>query len=95
MFLADVLSKPETGPLPHFQYRDYGSLVSLGPFAAVGSLIGGRTGRELLVGGLTARVLYRLMYQKHVLALHGFARMAAQTVSHWIRNKVMPPVKLH
>ncbi|MGH8809352.1 MAG: NAD(P)/FAD-dependent oxidoreductase [Noviherbaspirillum sp.] len=95
MFLAEVLTRPEAGALPHFQYRDYGSLVSLGPFAAVGMLIGGAAGREMLVGGLMARVLYRLMYQKHVLALHGFARMAAQTIAHWIRGKVTPPVKLH
>jgi NADH dehydrogenase len=29
------------------------------------------------------------------MALHGFVRMAAQSVAHWIRGKVTPPVKLH
>lgn len=95
MFLAEVLSQPQTGSLLNFQYRDYGSLVSLGPFAAIGVLIGGLKQREMLVGGLAARVLYGLMYQRHVMSLHGFIRMAAQSLAHWIRGKVTPPVKLH
>jgi NADH dehydrogenase len=49
----------------------------------------------MLVGGIAARVLYGLMYQKHVMALHGFLRMAAQSLAHWLRGKVTPPVKLH
>ncbi|HJV83364.1 NAD(P)/FAD-dependent oxidoreductase [Noviherbaspirillum sp.] len=95
VFLAEVLARQQDGILPGFQYRDYGSLVSLGPFAAVGVLIGGLKGREMLVGGWAARMLYSLMYQSHVMALHGFIRMAAQTLAHWIRAKLTPPVKLH
>jgi len=95
MYLAEVLSKEARANSQGFHYRDYGSLVSLGPFAAVGSLIGGVSGREMLIGGVTARLLYALMYQKHVMALHGFVRMAAQSVLHWLRGKVSPPVKLH
>ncbi len=95
MFLADVLSRLCGHTPPHFQYRDYGSLVSLGPFAAIGSLMGRASGREMLVGGMTARLLYALMYRKHVMSLHGFVRMAAQALAHWLRAKVMPPVKLH
>jgi NADH dehydrogenase len=95
MFLAEVLAQPDGDTLPHFQYRDYGSLVSLGPVAAVGVLIGGTSGREVFVGGLMARVLYKLMYQKHIVALHGFMKAATQTLAHWIRTKVTPPVKLH
>lgn len=95
VFLAEVLSRPGRADLPAFQYRDYGSLVSLGPFAAVGVLMNGAKGREMLVGGMAARLLYGMMYQKHVLSLHGFARMAAQTVALWIRGKVTPPVRLH
>lgn len=98
VFLASVLAEANIDRLPHFQYRDYGSLVSLGPFVAVGLLIGslGRLGsRGVVVDGILARVLYRLMYRKHVLALHGFASMVAQTISHWLRDRLTPPVKLH
>ncbi|WP_420476578.1 NAD(P)/FAD-dependent oxidoreductase [Noviherbaspirillum sp. ST9] len=95
VYLADALVRAVGNRAAGFRYRDYGSVVSLGPFAAMGVLIGGANKREMLVGGMAARVLYRLMYQKHVMALHGFVRMAAQSVAHWIRGKVTPPVKLH
>jgi NADH dehydrogenase len=95
MFLADALARPASETLPAFAYHDYGSLVSLGPLAAVGVLTGQATGREWLLSGVMARVLYRLMYQKHMLALRGFVRMAAQTAAEWIRAKIQPPVKLH
>jgi NADH dehydrogenase len=95
MFLADLLSRQsgrgENKGRPVFQYHDYGSLVSLGPTAAVGAL----TSRGIPVGGFTARTLYALMYQKHMLALHGMLRMAMQSVSDWLRARLAPPVRLH
>ncbi|HYD94095.1 MAG TPA: NAD(P)/FAD-dependent oxidoreductase [Noviherbaspirillum sp.] len=94
-FLAEQLASPARAALPAFRYRDYGSLVSLGPFAAVGVLSGGMRKREMLVGGAAARLLYGLMYRRHIMSLQGFLRMAAQTLAHWIRSKVTPPVKLH
>jgi NADH dehydrogenase len=98
MFLAELLARKEPGPgsaRPEFRYRDYGSLVSLGPEAAVGVLTGALAGRNLWVGGAMARWLYALMYQKHMLALHGALRMAAQTLVDWLRARILPPVKLH
>jgi NADH dehydrogenase len=47
------------------------------------------------VGGAAARVLYRLLYQKHLLQLHGVARMVTHTLVDWLRAKVLPPVRLH
>lgn len=94
LFLAKIFPSP-ADPLPHFQYRDYGSLVSLGPSAAIGMLIGGAWGSGFFIDGALARALYRLMYRKHVLALHGFFVMAWQTAGHWMRGKIAPPVKLH
>lgn len=96
MFLAPQLAR--TGPAPstdRFAYRDYGSLVSLGPLAAVGMLIGSIGGRSLQVRGTLAIFLYSLMYRKHLMALHGFARMAARTLADWIQEKISPSVKLH
>ena len=98
MFLADLLARKDQRPKqprPDFRYRDYGSLVSLGPEAAVGVLTGALAGRNLPVGGAAARWLYALMYQKHMLALHGALRMAAQTLVDWLRARILPPVKLH
>jgi NADH dehydrogenase len=95
MFLADLLACKDDAPRAAFRYRDYGSLVSLGPDAAVGVLHGVLSGLRLPVRGATARWLYALMYQKHMLALHGAVRMAAQTLVDWLRAKILPPVKLH
>lgn len=78
-----------------FDYRDYGSVVSLGPLAAVGMLAATVGGRKLQIGGAAARWLYRLMYRKHLMALHGFVRMAARTLADWIAARISPSVKLH
>ena len=99
MFLAQQLAqqaKPgRASGQAAFAYRDYGSLVSLGPLAAVGVLYGTVGTRKIQVGGALARWLYAMMYRKHLMALHGFVRMAAHTVADWIGDKLAPSVKLH
>jgi NADH dehydrogenase len=95
MFLAQLLARPPEQRNALFEYRDYGSLVSLGPLAAVGVLTAHFGDRKLQVRGAVAIWLYGLMYRKHLMALHGFARMAARTVADWIAEKISPSVKLH
>ncbi|MES2315888.1 MAG: FAD-dependent oxidoreductase [Pseudomonadota bacterium] len=96
MFLAQVLAQgPDAAARAVFEYRDYGSLVSLGPQAAVGVLTAMIGKRKLQVRGAVAIWLYGLMYRKHLMALHGFARMAARTLADWIGEKISPSVKLH
>jgi NADH dehydrogenase len=82
-------------PLPDYTYRDFGSLVSLGHFSAVGSLMGGLIGGNMLIEGLFARFMYQSLYRMHIAALHGWARMALDTVAHWLRRSTAPRVKLH
>ncbi len=94
IFLAQVLAEQSPANAA-FAYRDYGSLVSLGPLAAVGALSGAPGMGSLQVGGIAARLLYALMYRKHLMALHGFVRMAARTVADWIVQKISPSVRLH
>ncbi|GAB2845044.1 NAD(P)/FAD-dependent oxidoreductase [Pseudoduganella ginsengisoli] len=95
VFLAGALARREGAPLPEFRYRDYGSLVSLGPVAAVGVLFGGSVARQLPVSGATANLLYGMMYQKHLMALHGVVRAAAVMLVDWLRKRITPSVKLH
>jgi NADH dehydrogenase len=95
-FLLKALAHRLDGrPLPEFTYRDFGSLVSLGHFSAVGNLMGGLIGGSMLVEGLFARFMYMSLYRLHVAALHGYPRMMLDTVAHWLRRRTLPRVKLH
>ena len=81
--------------LPEYTYRDYGSLVNLGRYSTVGSLMGALTGGNLFVDGMIARIMYKSLYKLHLMALHGFWSMALQTLARIISQRTEPQVKLH
>ena len=83
----------ENRPLKEFVYRDFGSLVSLGKFSTVGSLMGALVGRGLFVEGVFARLMYRSLYKMHEAALHGRLRTLLGLVAPGARPR--PTVKLH
>lgn len=93
--LRALANRLEGRPLPEFTYRDFGSLVSLGHFSAVGNLMGGLIGGNMLIEGLFARFMYMSLYRLHIAALHGYPRMVLDTVAHWLRRSTLPRVKLH
>jgi len=78
-----------------FRYRDFGSLVSLGNYQSVGTLMGFVTGGTLRLEGLLAKLFYMSLYRLHIWALHGFWRMALDTLARMIRSQTEPKVKLH
>lgn len=82
-------------PLKPFVYRDFGSLVSLGDYSTVGSLMGFVTGRKMLIEGFVAKMMYRSLYKMHETALHGFWKVALDTVSRLLTRRTEPHVKLH
>jgi NADH dehydrogenase len=82
-------------PLQPYQYRDFGSLVSLGEFSTVGNMMGGLIGGSLMIEGAFARLMYVSLYKMHELALHGFAKMALDTLARLITRRTEPHVKLH
>lgn len=82
-------------PLRPYRYRDFGSLVSLGEFSTVGNMMGGLIGGSLMVEGLFARTMYLSLYKMHELALHGFAKVALDTLARLIVRRTEPHVKLH
>jgi len=81
--------------LEPFRYRDFGSLVSLGAYSTVGSLMGALVGGELTVEGYFARLMYMSLYKLHELALHGYAKVALDTLARTIVRRTEPHVKLH
>jgi NADH dehydrogenase len=78
-----------------FRYRDFGSLVSLGSYQSVGTLMGFVSGGTLRVEGWLAKMFYLSLYRLHIWALHGFWRMALDTLARLIRRQTEPHVKLH
>ncbi len=82
-------------PLEPYHYRDFGSLVSLGHYSTVGSLMGFITGRKMLIEGFVAKLMYRSLYKMHEWALHGFWKVALDTFSRMITRRTEPHVKLH
>ena len=78
-----------------YHYRDFGSLVSLGSYQSVGTLMGFITGGTLRLEGFLAKMFYISLYRLHIWALHGFWRMALDTLARMIRSQTEPKVKLH
>jgi NADH dehydrogenase len=82
-------------PLTDYRYRDFGSLVSLGEFSTVGNMMGGLVGGSLMIEGTFARMMYLSLYKMHELALHGFPKVALDTLARLIVRRTEPHVKLH
>ncbi|MBI3041652.1 MAG: NAD(P)/FAD-dependent oxidoreductase [Betaproteobacteria bacterium] len=94
--LARMLPRRLAGePLKPWRYRDFGSLVSLGEYSTVGSLMGALLGGTIFIEGLFARLMYVSLYRMHVYALHGFSKMLFDTLAKLITRRTEPRVKLH
>lgn len=77
-----------------FVYHDYGSLVSLGKFSTVGSLMGSLMG-TVSVGGFIAYAVYLSLYKMHQVAVHGYFRTAMLTLSNLFRRSTHAKIKMH
>jgi NADH dehydrogenase len=88
--VATLLKSPRP-----YRYRDFGSLVSLGRYETIGQLMGFVASEKFRVEGYLAKLFYISLYKQHLWALHGFWRMALDTLARMIRSQVEPKVKLH
>jgi NADH:ubiquinone reductase (H+-translocating) len=82
-------------PLAEWRYRDFGSLVSLGHYSTVGSLMGKLIGGNLFIEGVFAGLMYKSLYKMHQLALHGLTKVSLDTIARLITRRTEPHVKLH
>ncbi len=82
-------------PLEPFVYRDFGSLISLGEFSTVGSLMDTITRQSMLIEGWFAMLMYRSLYKMHEYALHGFTKVTLDTLARILTRRTEPHVKLH
>jgi NADH dehydrogenase len=95
LLYRNLVARIEGRPLRPFQYRDFGSLVSLGEHSTVGSLMGALVGGRLLIEGLFARMMYISLHKMHEYALHGAGRVAMDTLARVFSRSGEPRVKLH
>jgi NADH dehydrogenase len=82
-------------PLKPYYYRDFGSLVSLGKFSTVGNMMGGLIGKNLMIEGYFAKLMYLSLYKLHELSVHGAIKTALYTLARLLSKQVNPTVKLH
>jgi NADH:ubiquinone reductase (H+-translocating) len=84
----------EGKPLPEFQFRDFGSLVSLSDYAAYGAL--GRVGffKGGIIRGRAAHLGHALLYRRHQRALHGLSKATLMWAAEQVNGLVKPKVRL-
>ena len=89
-----IINRLKNKPAVTFVYHDYGSLVSLGKFSTVGSLMGSLMG-TVSVGGFIAYMVYLSLYKMHQVAIHGYFRTAMLTLSNLFRRSTHAKIKMH
>jgi len=94
MLARSIRNRLEGKPLPTYRYKDYGSLISLSSFSAVGNLMGNLTGNVMLEGWL-ARMFYISLYRMHQIALYGAPRTLLMMLGDKLSRSTEPRLKLH
>lgn len=89
-----IINRLKGKPAVAFVYHDYGSLVSLGKFSTVGSLMGSLMG-TVSVGGFIAYMVYLSLYKMHQVAIHGYFRTVMLTMSNLFRRSTHAKIKMH
>lgn len=78
-----------------FKYKDFGSLVSLGEYSTVGSLMGFIKGKNMFIAGLFAGMMYRSLYKMHQMAVNGVVKTGLDTIARSLTRRTGSRVKLH
>ncbi|MBN6492033.1 NAD(P)/FAD-dependent oxidoreductase [Acinetobacter pittii] len=91
IFLEKALkSRLAESNLPHFTFKDKGSLVSLSQSNSVGYILG-----SVNIEGLIARMMYISLYRFHQIALHGFFKTSILILKDIISKSSKPHLKMH
>jgi NADH:ubiquinone reductase (H+-translocating) len=97
---AEMLARSLEGllngkPLLDFTYKDYGSLVSLGDYSTVGSLMGAVSRGSLFIEGHIAKWMYWWLRKHHQIAVNGLFHTWLATWVEFIDRVRNPRIKLH
>ncbi|RZA33532.1 MAG: NAD(P)/FAD-dependent oxidoreductase [Lysobacteraceae bacterium] len=97
-YLVTSFIRKSKGQAPHdrpYEYRDYGSLVSVGRDTSVGSLMGSLRGASWFVQGTMARMMYTSLHLMHHRAVLGTMRTGVLALARFLVRRATPLVKLH
>ena len=78
-----------------FQYRDFGSLISLSKYSTVGNLMGNLMRGSIFIEGWIARMFYLSLYRMHQSAVHGPFSTFLIMLGDRIYKATRAEVKLH
>lgn len=78
-----------------FEYKDFGSLVSLGDNKGVGNLMGGLAGKNFFVEGLIAKWMYISLHLMHHRAILGIGKTGVLALARLLQQRVSGRLKLH
>jgi NADH dehydrogenase len=95
LLAKNLVNQLEGKPLTDFRYRDYGSLVSLARYDAVGNLMRSSASRGLFLEGWLARQCYASLYRMHQLSIHGAPKTGLSWLVDKLNRYLKPRMKLH
>lgn len=81
--------------LLNFEYKDYGSLVSLGNYSTVGNLMGSLASGSVFIEGTIAKFMYWSLHKHHQVAVNGWFHTWLTTWAETIDRVRNPRIKLH
>ena len=88
--LGNILRKLNKQELRPFIYHNRGSLVSLSDRQTLGVVL-----NKVHVHGLLAKIMYKMLYQMHLVQIHGMFKTIALVWSDIFRGGLGPRIKLH
>jgi len=95
LLVRSMTRRIEGKTLPEYTYRDFGSLVSLSRYTALGTLMGGIFRESHRIEGRLARLAYISLYRMHQMALHGIWRTAILILTSRLQRVTQPSLKMH
>lgn len=94
-FLAKSLKLMIKGKrLPYFYYKDYGSLVTISQYTAIGRLMAHRN-IHIGIGGKLARWVYAALYKRHQIIILGWWRVLMLSIANFFTRHTKTRLKLH
>lgn len=91
----NIIASHQGKPSKPFEYKDFGSLISLSKFSTIGSLMGNLMRGTVFVEGWLARMFYLSLYRLHQSAVHGPVSTLLIMLGDRIYKATRAELKLH